>query len=173
MVVEAMDMGSNTLVLYRKSERNRVKLRRDLEAVADAAEKPLRALPVEYVLETLNGMKARPWRKKNDGKGLTEADLVALVGEGLPEPAGIHAIVPDVEVRKHFPNLHPTSSQASKDKDRAYSLCDAVAAVLAEELPPPSDRDVERPWSRTVQRAWEDLQMAWEDYCARHGRCDT
>ena len=165
MVVEAMATGSNILVLYGESERTRVQLQRDLTAVADTAGKPLRELPVHDVLGMLNGMKARPWRKMNDGKGLRGADLVALTGEGLPQPLGVDAIVPDVEVRKHFPNLRPTSGEATKNMGRAYSICDAVAAVLTEELPPPSDREIERPWDRTVLRAWGE-------YRASRGMCD-
>lgn len=135
MVVEAMATGSDVLVRYGESERVRVRLQRDLKAVADAAEKQLptagKQLPIERVVEMLNEMKARPWRNRNGGKGLTEADLVALTGKRSVEPAGVDAIVPDIEVRKHFPNLYATRNEATGDDGQGRSICDAVAEVLS------------------------------------------
>ena len=88
-VVEAMATGSDVLIRYGESERVRVRLQRDLKAVADAAGKQL---PPERVVEKLNEMKARPWRHRNGGKGLTVDDLVALTGKRSVEPAGIDAM---------------------------------------------------------------------------------
>ena len=158
MVVEAMATGSDVLIRYGESERVRVLLQRDLKAVADAAGKQL---PPERVVEKLNEMKARPWRHRNGGKGLAVDDLVALTGKRSVEPAGIDAIVPDVKVRKHFPNLYATSGEATKDLGPAYSICDAVAEVLQHELPRRSRGERGRPWDRTVFRAWQEYRK-WQ-----------
>ena len=128
MVVEAMATGSYVLIRYGESERDRVQLQRDMKAVADPAGKQL---PPERVVEKLNEMRARPWRHRNGGKGLTVDDLVALTGKRSVEPAGIDAIVPDVKVRKHFPNLYATRNEATGDDGQGRSICDAVAEVLS------------------------------------------
>ena len=46
--------------------------------------------------------------------GLTECDLVELTNQTLRASAGVDGILPQTEVRKHFPNLYPTSNEASR-----------------------------------------------------------
>ena len=151
MVVEAMVRGNNVLVRWEESERKPALLQGDLQAVREAAGKPLEELSDEHVIESLHKMKARPWRTWNGGKGLTERDLVELTSQALLTSSGVDGIVQKTEVRKHFPNLYPTCNAATEDKGRAYSICDAVAEVLRNAR--------QRASYRTVLRAW----MAYRD----------
>ena len=146
MVVEAMAMGINVLVRSEESERNAVLLQGDLKAISEAAGKPIEELSTEYVIESLNKMTARPWRTWCRDGGLTECDLVELTNQTLRASAGVDGILPQTKVRKHFPNLYVTRADATKEKGRAYSLCDAVSEVLRKER--------QRAGYRTVHRAW-------------------
>ena len=154
MVVEALVIGNDTLNRWAKSERKQERLQREreqfqgdyMEAIREAVAKPLEEFSNKDVIESLHKMRARPWRKKNGGKGLTEYDLVELTNQQPLKPAGIEAIVPKIKVRKHFPNLYAMRNDATKDKGFDYSICDAVAEVLTEER--------QRGGYRTVQRAW-------------------
>ena len=147
MVVGAMETGSEILVRYGENEREREQLQWDLQAAHAAAGEPLgglsiedvlksvKKLSIEDVLESVNKMRARRRRHPDQRKRLTERNLVELTKHQAPAKAGVEAIVPETEVRKHFPNLKPTSGEPAKNRDRAYSICDAVAEVLQEELP--------------------------------------
>ena len=147
MVVEAMVRGNNVLVRWEESERNPVLLQGDLQAVREAAGKPLEELSNEHVIERLNRMQARPWRTLHGGKGLTGRDLVELTNRPLRASARVDGIVQKTEVRKHFPNLYATHNAATEDKGYAYSICDAVADVLR--------KAKQRASYRTVLRAWK------------------
>ena len=151
MVVEAMVRGNDVLVRWDESERNPVLLQGDLQAVRETAGKPLEELSNEYVIESLNRMRARPWRTLHGGKGLTGRDLVELTNGPLRASARVDGIVQKTEVRKHFPNLYATHNAATEDKGYAYSICDAVAEVLRNAR--------QRASYRTVLRAW----MAYRD----------
>ena len=147
MVVEAMVRGNNVLVRWEESERNPVLLQGDLQAVREAAGKPLEELSNEHVIERLNRMQARPWRTLHGGKGLTGRDLVELTNRPLRASARVDGIVQKTEVRKHFPNLYATHNAGTEDKGYAYSICDAVADVLR--------KAKQRASYRTVLRAWK------------------
>ena len=148
MVVEALVTGLRFLIPYGKGEKMHVQLQRDLQAVYAASGKPFEELSNEEVLVSLNKMRARRRKNRNEGKRLTERDLVELTKKPLPAQAGIHGIVPNTDVRESFPNLYPTRNDATKDKDRPYSICDAVANVLREARQKGSHY-------RTVLRAWD------------------
>ena len=159
MVVEAMVQWTNFPYSYGDSEKDRVQLQRqreqlqgDLQAICEAAEKPIEELSNEHVIESLNRMKTRPWRTWNGGEGLTEHDLAELTRQPSLAPARVDRINVQTEVRTHFPNLYATRNDATRDTDRAYSICDAVADVLSEATPRGNDY-------RTVRRAW----MAYRD----------
>ena len=164
MVVGVMETGSNILVRHGENEREREQLQWDLQAAHAAAGESLGGLSIEDALESVNKMRARR-RHPDQRKRLTERNLVELTKHQAPATAGVEAIVPETEVRKHFPNLKPTSGEPAKNRDRAYSICDAVAEVLQEELPRRSRAERERPWDRTVSRAWEE-------YRNRHFLCE-
>ena len=160
-VVEAMAVGSNILIVCGENERTLRQLQVDLKAARDQlGGKSFKELctghdserlqgtdrwheirnayvvespnDTEQVLKILNNMKARPWRHWNEGKGLTARDLVELTKLPLSEGAGVHAIRTDIEVRKHFSILHATRNDATSHNGSAYSICNAVAAVLKE-----------------------------------------
>ena len=146
MVVEALVMGKDVLVRRGATGREREQLQGDLQAVNERAGRAGEELSIEDVLESLNKMKARPWRHRNGGKGLRGDDLVELTGRRSDEPGGVDGILADVEVRKHFPNLYATRNDATKDKGFAYSICDAVADVLNEAGESGSYRTILRAW---------------------------
>ena len=127
MVVEAMAQGTNFLYLYGDSERGQ--LQKDLNQVYANAGNPPEGLPTEAVVEALNKLRAR-WRDRNDGEGLTEADLSELLKQPLPVDGGVVSIMPETEVRESFPNLYATRNEATADQGRAYSICDAVAEAM-------------------------------------------
>lgn len=147
MVVEALVMGNDVLVRWEESERKPALLQGDLQAVREAAGKPIEELSNEYVIESLNRMQARPWRTLHGGKGLTGRDLVELTNRPLRASARVDGIVQKTEVRKHFPNLYATLADVTRDEGRAYSICDAVAEVLR--------KAKQRAAYRTVLRAWK------------------
>ena len=148
MVVEALVTGRNILVRTGESERERVQLQSDLQAVHETSGKPFEALSVDDVIKCLNKMKARPWRHWNGGKGLRENDLLELTNRRSDEPGGVHGILAEDKVRKHFPNLYPTANDATKDKGSSLSICDAVADVLKEAGQPGGYRTILRAWRK-------------------------
>ena len=153
MVVEALVTGRRFLIPYGKGEKMHVQLQRDLQAMYVLSGKPSEELSTEEVLVSLNKMRARRRKNRNEGKRLTERDLVELTKKPLPAQAGIHGIVPNTDVRESFPNLYPTRNDATKDKGRPYSICDAVANVLREARQKGSHY-------RTVLRAWDAYRDA-------------
>ena len=156
MVVEALVTGRRILIPYGKGEKLHVQLQRDLQAMYAVSGKPFEELSSEEVLVSLNRMWARRRKNRNEGKRLTERDLVELTKEPLPAQAGIHGIVPNTDVRESFPNLYPTRNDATKDKGRPYSICDAVANVLREARQKGSDyRTVLRVRPETLCRITE------------------
>ena len=152
MVVEALVTGKNVLVRRRETERKREQLQGDLQAVYEAAGKPIEEVSSEEVIESLNKMKARPSRHLNGGEGLRGNDLVELTSRRSDESAGVDGILAEVKVRRHFPNLYPTANDATKDTGSSLSICDAVADVLRE----PGQRGT----YRTVLRAWKEYRSA-------------
>ncbi len=194
MVVEALDMGTNTLSRWEKSDREAERLQRekdqlqaDLKAISglsiellkeiwkrdgelpenlaeellpsayDKLSHELNRIPIEHFIERLNQMRARSW-SKNEGAGLTAHDLVELTNQPSLKPAGIDAIEidPEIEVRKHFPNLYATHSEATADKGDAYSICDAVASIL---FRPDKSKPEKQPPYRNVLRAWKHYRQ--------------
>ena len=162
LVVEAMATGSNVLVLCGENERTLRQLQVDLRAVreqlggksfgelcAEHASERLQDTErcyeirneyvlkspngIERTLEILNGMNARPWGHRNQGKGLTASDLVEMTNLPLSEGTGVHGIWTTIRVRKHFPNLYATRNDDTEGQGFFYSICDAVADVLEEE----------------------------------------
>ena len=162
LVVEAMATGSNVLVLCGEKERTLRQLQVDLRAVheqlggksfreryAGHASERLQDIErcheirndyvlkipngIERTLEILNGMNARPWGHRDQGKGLTASDLVEMTNLPLSEGMGVHAIRPAIKVRKHFPNLYATRNDDTEAQGLYYSICNAVADVLEEE----------------------------------------
>ena len=128
MVVEAMAQGTNFLYPFGDSERGQ--LQKDLNRIYADAGNPPEGLPTEAVVEALNKLRARPRRDRNDGEGLTEADLSELLKQPPPIDGGVCAIMPETEVRESFPNLYATRNEATADQGRAYSICDAVAEAM-------------------------------------------
>ena len=162
LVVEAMATGSNVLVLCGEKERTLRQLQVDLRAVHEQlggksfeelcsghASERLQDIErcheirndyvlkipngIERTLEILNGMNARPWGHRDQGKGLTASDLVEMTNLPLSEGMGVHGIWTAIKVRKHFPNLYATRNEDTEAQGFYYSICDAVADVLEEE----------------------------------------
>ena len=162
LVVEAMATGSNVLVLCGEKERTLRQLQVDLRAVHEQlggksfgelcsghASERLQDIErcheirndyvlkipngIERTLEILNGMNARPWGHRDQGKGLTASDLVEMTNLPLSEGMGVHGILTGIKVRKHFPNLYATRNDDTEAQGFPFSICDAVAAVLEEE----------------------------------------
>ena len=154
MVVEAMVMGTATLERWQNGDKKQVQLQRELDqlkidiaAVGQDTGKPQKDRPDDYLIKRLNGMRARPWRTRNGGKGLTDRDLVGLmILQRVLEPAGIDGIRPQFIVRKHFPNLYATRNDATMPEGFAYSICDAVAEVLKKPNKPLPYKTVFRAW---------------------------
>ncbi len=82
---------------------------------------------MEDILEALNGMKGRPWKKCNEGKGLKESDVFELLNQ--PSSRELHKIIPKTTVRSSFPNLCVMRNRAAKLE---ISICDAVTKALAD-----------------------------------------
>ena len=162
LVVEAMAVGSNVLVLCGEKERTLRQLQVDLRAVHEQlggksfgelcsghASERLQDIErcheirndyvlkipngIERTLEILNGMNARPWGHRDQGKGLTASDLVEMTNLPLSEGMGVHGIWTAIKVRKHFPNLYATRNDDTEAQGLYYSICNAVADVLEEE----------------------------------------
>ena len=165
MVVEMMVAGTNVLEHYREGEREKEQLQRDLQATSAEAGKPIEELPADEVLKRVNKRRSR--RRGNDDarRPLTEDEFVELtlrLSAGVS--AGIHMLSPPIDydsnVGPSFPGLPWQSGEATKDNShRTYSICDAVAEVLQEELPRQGrSEERNRPWIRTVERAWRDYR---------------
>ena len=114
-------------------------------------------------LERVNKRRSRRRGNADARRPLTEDELVELIrGLSTGVSAGSHMISPpigyDWKVPPSFPNLHWMSGEATKDSDdRTYSICDAVAEVSQEELPRRGrSEERDRPWIRTVERAWRE-----------------
>ena len=157
LVIGAMAAGTNTLFRYGENETEREQLQWDLQAVRAAAGRRFKDLSNEDVLESVNEMRVRRRGHPDQRRRLTERDLVKLTKGPAP---GIEAIVVKPEVRKQFPNLFATSGEATKNGDSVYSICDAVAEVLQAELPRQGRSDRNKPWDRTVARAWKEYREA-------------
>ena len=162
LVIEAMAVGSNVLVVCGENERTLRQLQVDLRAVHEQlggksfgelcsghASERLQDIErcheirndyvlmipngIERTLEILNGMNARPWGHRDQGKGLTASDLVEMTNLPLSEGMGVHGIWTAIKVRKHFPNLYATCNDDTEAQGLYYSICNAVADVLEEE----------------------------------------
>ncbi len=123
LAVEAMATGHN--VFHRYGDSIGGKLDQDQMQILAEAGKPPEELVIEDILEALNGMAGRPWKKFNNGKGMTESDL--LKHKEQSASGEHHVIRPETEVRTSFPNLRLKRGHEAKRKN---SICDAVAAAL-------------------------------------------
>lgn len=173
VVVEMMVTGTNVLEKYGEGEREKEQLQRDLQATFTEAGEPIEGLPTDEVLRRVNKRRSRRRGNADARRPLTGDELTALTQRLSAEPsAGSHMLSPTSEfgskVRLSFPNLLWVSGEATKDKrddvekdkkHRTYSICDAVAEVLQEELPRRGrSEERDRPWGRTVERAWRDYR---------------
>ena len=97
-----------TRLPWERLQRERDQLQSDFKAIGEDAEIPFEKLSNTHVIECPNKMRARPWRQKNGGRGLTKHDLVELTNQPSLKQAGVDAIEidPEIKVRKHFPNLY-------------------------------------------------------------------
>ena len=164
-VVEMMVTGTNVLFQYGEGGREKEQLRRDLQAAYAEAGKPFEELSPGEVLKIVNKRRLRRRGNADARRPFTEDELVALVQRLSTEPdAGSHMLSPRSEfgskLTLSFPNLLWVSGEATKDnKHCTYSICDAVAEVLQEELPRRGrSEERDRPWGRTVERAWRDYR---------------
>ena len=162
-VVEMMVTGTNVLEHYGEGEREKEQLHRDLQATFAEAGKPIEGLPADEVLKRVNKRRSRRRGNADARRPLTEDEMLALTQRLSTEPSdGSQMLSPRSEfgskLRLSFPNLLWVSGEATKDnKHRTYSICDAVAEVLQEELPRRGrSEERDRPWGRTVERAWRD-----------------
>ena len=152
--------GTNILVLYGEGEREREQLQLDLRAVCAEAGKPIEELSTDDVLERVNKRRSRRRGKPHARRPLTERRIgsvdAATVDRAVWRSSHDSADITDLgtEVRRSFPNLSWTSAEVTRDKHRTYSICDAVAEVLREELPRQGRGERNRPWIGTVERAW-------------------
>ena len=145
MVVQVLVNRNTILLRYGSDEREREQLQWDSQAEHAAPEKEHSG---EKVLDRLNRTRARRRGNPVERKILTGRDSVELTSQPSPGQVGIEAIVPETEVNMGgFPDLPATSNDTKRGDGRAYSICDAVAEVLAEARQRGSDY-------KTVQRAW-------------------
>ncbi|MDE0392205.1 MAG: hypothetical protein OXI57_09070 [Rhodospirillales bacterium] len=165
VVVEMMVTGTNVLEHYGEGEKEKEQLQRDLQATSAEAGRPIEELPTDEVLKRVNKRRSRRRGNADARRPLTEDEFVALVQRlSTGVSAGSHMLSPPTDYRPNvepsFPNLPWVSGEATKDnKHRTYSICDAVAEVLQEELPRRGrSEDRDRPWGRTVERAWRDYR---------------
>ena len=171
VIVEMMVTGTNVLEHYGEGEKDKEQLQHDLQATSAEAGKPIEELPTDEVLERVNKRRSRRRGNAEARRPLTEDELVELIrGLSTGVSAGSHMISPpmdyDWKVAPSFPNLHWMSGEATKDSDdRTYSICDAVAEVLQEELPRRGrSEERDRPWGRTVERAWLNYRKRLSPY---------
>ena len=165
MVVEMMVTGSNVLFQYGEGESEKEQFRRDVQAAYAEIGKPFAELSPGEVLKVVNQRRSRRRGNADARRPFTETEFVELVQRLSIEPdIGSHMLRPPIDygsnVGPSFPNLPWVSGEATKDNShRTYSICDAVAEVLQEELPRRSrSEDRDRPWGRTVERAWRDYR---------------
>ena len=154
MVVEMMVTGTNVLAHYEKSQKMQQHLQRDLRAVHAEGAKPIEERSIEDDLEGVNKRRERRRGDPNERRSLTQHDLVSLTDQSSLMAVGVDGIIPDVEVRRSFANLKWISGEATKDRHRAYTICDAVAEVLQEELPRKGRGERNKPWIGAVEVAW-------------------
>ncbi len=126
LVVEAMATGQNCF--FRYGDLVRLQLEQDLRRVYAEKGNPPGGLLTNDIVKALNGMSRSPWKKRNDGKGLTESKLSKLLKQG--SSGELHRIAPETKVRTCFPNLRLKRGHLAK---RKYSICDAVAKALEKE----------------------------------------
>ena len=130
MVVQVLVNRNTILLRYGSDEREREQLQWDSQAEHAAPEKEHSG---EKVLDRLNRTRARRRGNPVERKILTGRDSVELTSQPSPGQVGIEAIVPETEVNMGgFPDLPATSNDTKRGDGRAYSICDAVAEVLAE-----------------------------------------
>ena len=165
MVVEMMVTGTTVLFQYGEGGREKEQLRRDLQAACAEIGKPAKELSPAELLKVVNLRRSRRRGNADARRPFTETEFVELVQRLSIEPdIGSHMVRPPIDygsnVQPSFPNLPWQSGEATKDnKHRTYSICDAVAEVLQEELPRQGRSDERnRPWIRTVERAWRDYR---------------
>ena len=165
MVVEMMVTGATVLFQYGKGGREKEQLRRDVQAAYAEIGKPAKELSAGELVKVVNQRRSRRRGNADARRPFTETEFVELVQRLSLEPdIGSHMVSPPIDYRSNvaptFRNLPWQSGEATKDSShRTYSICDAVAEVLQEELPR-QDRSEERdrPWIRTVERAWRDYR---------------
>ena len=171
VVVEMMVTGTNVLEHYGEGEKEKEQLQHDLQATSAEAGKPIEELPTDEVLKRVNKRRSRRRGNADARRPLTEdefAELTLRLSTGVS--AGSHMLSPPIDygwnVGPSFPNLPWRSGEATKDNNhRTYSICDAVAEVLQEELPRQGRREERnRPWGRTVERAWQDYRSEPSPY---------
>ena len=165
VVVEMLVTGTSVLEHYREGERDKEQLQRDLQATSAEVGKPIEELTTDEVLKRVNKRRSRRRGNADARRPLTKDEFVELklrLSTGVS--AGSHMLSPpidyDLNVGPSFPNLPWQSGEATKDNShRTYSICDAVAEVLQEELPRQGrSEERNRPWIRTVERAWRDFR---------------
>ena len=145
--------------LYGLGDREQEQLQRALQAVRAEAGNPFGELSNDGVLERVNKRRSRRRGNPCVRRPLTEDEMVALTQRPSTEPSGgVHMIRLTSDsrpaIRRSFPNLCWTSGESTRDKHRTYSICDAVAEVLQEELPRRGRNERNRPWVGTVRDAW-------------------
>ena len=179
MVVEMMVTGTNVLFQYGEGGREKEQLRRDLQAAYVEIGKPSKELSPGEILKIVNQRRSRRRGNADARRPFTETELVELLQRLSIEPdIGSHMLSPPTDYRSNagpsFPNLLWVSGEATKDKrdevgkekkHHTYSICDAVAEVLQEELPRRGrSEERDRPWGRTVERAWRDYRSEPSPY---------
>ena len=179
MVVEMMVTGTNVLFQYGEGGREKEQLRRDLQAAYVEIGKPSKELSPGEILKIVNQRRSRRRGNADARRPFTETELVELLQRLSIEPdIGSHLLQPPIDYRSNvgpsFPNLLWVSGEATKDKrdevgkekkHHTYSICDAVAEVLQEELPRRGrSEERDRPWGRTVERAWRDYRSEPSPY---------
>ena len=134
LVIEAMATGYDIFpgfIRHRDSVRG--ELERDLKRVYAEAGNPPDGLFTKDVVAALNTMKGNRWRRRNDGKGLTESDLSELLEQ--PSTGEVHLIKQRKKVgsknkvRTCFPSLLVTRTRITKQE---LSICYAVRHALVE-----------------------------------------
>ena len=165
MVVEMMVTGATVLFQYGKGGREKEQLRRDVQAAYAEIGKPAKELSAGELVKVVNQRRSRRRGNADARRPFTESEFVELVQRLSLEPdIGSHMISPPIDYRSNvaptFRNLPWQSGEATKDSShRTYSICDAVAEVLQEELPRQGrSEERDRPWIRTVERAWRDYR---------------
>ena len=152
-----------------KGDSEQEQLQRALQAVRAEAGNPFGELSSDGVLERVNKRRSRRRGNPCVRRPLTEDEMVALTQRPSTEPSGgVHMIRLTSDsrpaVRRSFPNLCWTSGESTRDKHRTYSICDAVAEVLQEELPRRGRNERNRPWVGTVRDAWRGCRNGRSQY---------